>query len=59
MPTRLCSIAEAARFLGIGRTKIYEMISKGELVSIHIGTRRLVKIDSIEALIERATGGAS
>jgi excisionase family DNA binding protein len=55
----LCSISEAARSLGVGRTKLYELIAKRELVSIRIGTRRLVKVDSIEALIERATGGAA
>ncbi len=55
----LCSISEAACMLGVGRTKLYEMIAKRELVSIRIGTRRLVKIDSIEALIDRATGGAA
>ncbi len=53
----LCSIREATRLLGIGRTKAYELLACGELNSIQIGTRRLVKIDSIKAYIERATGG--
>ncbi len=55
----LCSIPHAARMLAIGRTKAYDMINKGELLSIQIGKRRLVKVDSIKALIERATGGAA
>lgn len=55
----LCSVNEAAQMLGIGRTKIYDMLSKGDLASMQIGTRRLVKIDSIKALIERATGGVA
>lgn len=55
----LCSVNEAAQMLGIGRTKIYDMLSKGDLASMQIGTRRLVKIDSIKALIERAIGGAA
>lgn len=55
----LCSVNEAAQMLGIGRTKIYDMLSKGDLTLMQIGTRRLVKIDSIKALIERATGGAA
>lgn len=45
--------------LGIGRTKLYDMLAKGELLSMRIGTRRLVKVESIKALIERATGGAA
>lgn len=55
----LCSISEAAKALGIGRTNLYGMLSKGELESVRIGARRLVKVDSIEALIERATGGVT
>lgn len=54
----LCSIREASSALGVGRTKTYDMLAKGELSSIHIGSRRLVKVDSIEALIDRATGDA-
>ncbi|OWQ95424.1 excisionase [Sphingopyxis witflariensis] len=48
----LCSIADAARVLGIGRTKAYELIDDGSLVTITIGTRRLVKVDSIKRLAE-------
>ncbi|MBK6708510.1 MAG: helix-turn-helix domain-containing protein [Sphingomonadales bacterium] len=55
----LCSISDAATALGIGRTKTYEMLNSGELESIQIGTRRLVKLDSIKAFIENASGGAA
>lgn len=55
----LCSVNDAAQMLGIGRTKLYEMLSTGQLASMQIGTRRLVKVESIKALIERATGGAA
>lgn len=48
----LCSIADAARMLGIGRTKAYELIEDGSLTTITIGTRRLVKVDSIKRLAE-------
>ncbi|APL95352.1 DNA-binding protein [Sphingobium indicum] len=55
----LCSVSDAARMLGVGRTKLYDMIAKGEILSMQIGTRRLVKVASIRALIERLTGGAA
>ncbi|MGB3318808.1 MAG: helix-turn-helix domain-containing protein [Sphingopyxis granuli] len=48
----LCSITDAARMLGIGRTKAYELIDEGSLATITIGTRRLVKVDSIKRLAE-------
>lgn len=59
MDSMLCSVKAAAQMLGIGRTKTYEMLMRGELASMHIGSRRLVKIESIKALIERTTGGAA
>ncbi|KQM19713.1 excisionase [Novosphingobium sp. Leaf2] len=55
----LCSVSDAARMLGVGRTKLYDMIAKGEILSMQIGTRRLVNVASIRALIERLTGGAA
>jgi len=38
---------EAARLAGIGRTTLYAALAKGDLKSIKIGTRRLIKIDAI------------
>lgn len=48
----LCSIADAARMLGIGRTKAYELIDDGALATVSIGARRLVKVDSIKRLAD-------
>ena len=53
----LCSVCDAAKMLGVGRTKIYDMLAKGQLLSMRIGSRRLVKVESIKALIE--PGGAA
>lgn len=50
----LCSIADAARILGIGKTKTYELISDAQLDCVTIGTRRLVKVASINRLVEAA-----
>ncbi|WP_230281379.1 excisionase family DNA-binding protein [Croceicoccus sp. Ery15] len=51
----LCSIAEAARSLGIGKTKTYELISNNMLECVTIGTRRLVKVASIKNLVGTGT----
>ncbi len=50
----LCSIADAARVLGIGKTKRYELITDGQLECVTIGTRRLVKVASIDRLVGSA-----
>ncbi len=52
MNTMLCGITEAARTLGLGRTKIYELINDGSLSIIKIGRRTLIKTDSIRRLID-------
>jgi excisionase family DNA binding protein len=54
---RLVSVREAARLLGIGLTKTYELISDGLLETVTIGSRRLVTLRSIDALIDSAANG--
>ena len=46
----LISIADAADTLGIGRSKTYELISQGKLLTVTIGRRRLVRSDSVRAV---------
>lgn len=44
---------EAARLAGIGRTTLYAALAKGDLPSIKIGTRRLVRVDAIHDWLAR------
>ena len=46
----LCSIPDAANALGVSRSKAYELISQGRLLTVHIGRRRLVQTESIRAI---------
>ena len=50
------SPAEAARLVGIGRTKIYEAIGAGELKSLKIGSRRLVAIEALRDWLRNSRG---
>ncbi len=43
------SPAEAARLAGIGRTKLYEALGSGALASFKIGSRRLIRVSSLDA----------
>ena len=56
MDSVLCSIPDAAKALGIGRSKTYDLIREGRLETVPIGRRRLVRVDSVRAL---ASGQAS
>jgi len=40
----LLSVEEAARALGIGRTKTFALVGTGELRSVTIGRRRLIPV---------------
>ncbi len=51
---RLVSITDACTLLSIGKTKLYELISDGQLDTVSIGSRRLITLVSIDALIEGA-----
>ncbi|MDC8754187.1 helix-turn-helix domain-containing protein [Erythrobacter sp. sf7] len=53
----LCSVSDAARALGIGKTKTYALISEQLLDTVTIGTRRLVTVESIRRLVEKAQMG--
>lgn len=55
----LFSVRETAGILGIGRTKLYELIGGGQLETVKIGKRRLVRASSIRAIAESGFGGES
>ena len=50
MDAILISILDAANALGLGRSKVYSLISVGLLETVTIGRRRLVRVDSLRAL---------
>lgn len=45
------SISDAARYLGIGRTKLYEYIKAGALPAVHFGNRTLIRRVDLDALL--------
>lgn len=47
----LCSIPDAASALSISRSKTYELIGQGILLTVTIGRRRLVRLDSVKAIV--------
>lgn len=44
------SIRETGSALGLGRSTIYRMINEGQLETVKMGSRTLVRIASIEAV---------
>ena len=57
VPPIAVSPHEAARLAGVGRTTLYAALSKGDLPSIKIGTRRLIRVDAIREWLARNETG--
>ena len=49
---RVCP-EEAARALGVGRTKVYELIRTGELRSVRLGGLRRVSVAALTEYVKR------
>ncbi|HEX8388153.1 MAG TPA: helix-turn-helix domain-containing protein [Sphingomonas sp.] len=53
------SVPEASAAIGIGKTKLYALITQGVLPSTLIGKRRLIRAADLEALIAGQLGRAA
>ena len=51
----LFTIDQFSIWSGLGRTKIYELLSSGALAAIKIGRRTLIRTDSAEAWLAAQT----
>lgn len=47
-PLRLLTVEEAACFLSISRSRVYELMATGELPSVTIGRSRRVTLGALE-----------
>ncbi|WP_233245805.1 helix-turn-helix domain-containing protein [Marinicauda salina] len=52
--TNAMSINQAAAYAGLSRSTIYRLMQRGELQTLKIGSRRLVRKADVDALLERA-----
>lgn len=50
------AVAEAREALGLGTTKLYQLINAGQLETVKVGRRRLVTVASIKRLASGARG---
>jgi excisionase family DNA binding protein len=48
----LLSVKDAATHLGISRTVMYELLNRGDIESVSIGSRRLVSREALNRFIE-------
>ena len=53
IPARLLGVREAGQYLSIGRSTVYELLARGELESVRIGDRRLIKVEDLDDYVNR------
>ncbi len=59
MDKLLLTPTEAATALGIGRSKIYELMQTGQLESVHIGACRRVPAEAVHSFLLQLRAAAS
>ncbi|GGP77938.1 MULTISPECIES: helix-turn-helix domain-containing protein [Streptomyces] len=47
------TVSEAARRIGVGRTKLYEYVSSGEIASVKIGSLRRIPAEAVNEFLAR------
>lgn len=52
-------IAVAAKMLGIGRTKLYELIASGDIDRIKVGKISLIPVRALEDFVEKHRAACS
>jgi excisionase family DNA binding protein len=53
LPVLLVRPEDAARVLGVGRTKVYELIRSGALRSVRVGGLRRIPVTALKEFVTR------
>ncbi len=59
MDKLLITAGEAANLLGLGRTKVYELMAAGRIESVKIGRSRRLTVTGVHEFLERLKDGAA
>ncbi len=51
----LLTPTEAAKVLGIGRSKTYQLLQSGQLQSVHIGSCRRIPLEAVHKFLAELT----
>ena len=54
LPLLAIRVPEACRMIGIGRTKLYELIHAGDLEAVKLGRATLITVSSLRRLIGKS-----
>lgn len=54
---RLLDVKEAAAYLSISRSKLYQWADKGRIRSVRIDARRLFDVEDLDELVDKLKNG--
>ena len=49
------NVNEAAKAVGVGRTKLYELINRGDLQTFRLDGRTLIRADVLASFVDRVS----
>lgn len=55
-PKLAFNVNEACRAIGVGRTKIYDLINRGDIETFRLDGRTLIRADVLAAFVDRVSG---
>ena len=58
MIQRLLGLTEAARMLSVSVHTLRRLVTRGEVATVNVGTRRLISESEVERIIQRGVGQA-
>jgi len=53
------TVTEAARAISIGRSKFYDLLAAGDVESVRIGSRRVVRREALVKFLDGLAGSAA
>lgn len=59
MSRLLLTPEDAAEIIGVGRTKLYELLRSGAIESVRIGRARRIPVDALDDYVARLRADAS
>jgi excisionase family DNA binding protein len=50
------TVANAVKYSGLSRSRLYELMREGEIASFHVGGRRMILRQAVDAFFNKVAG---
>lgn len=56
LPSRLLKATEVAQILNVSKAFVYQLMQRGQIETVHIGSSRRIRVEDLTKFIEENTG---